>query len=74
MKRDRKDYLTCRICRKPVLLGADTATDENGKSVHDDCQVKRIIGKRRTRHLLSTPHYLSKASIQGLAVEIRRGC
>ena len=51
MTRSRKDDLTCRICEKPLRLGTDTTTDENGKSVHEECQVKRIIGTQRCKEL-----------------------
>jgi hypothetical protein len=47
--KDRKNYLTCYLCKKPLRLGADTTTDENGKSVHERCQVKRIIETQRCR-------------------------
>jgi hypothetical protein len=47
VKQLRRDYLTCRICKKPLRLGTDTTTDENGKSVHEECQVRRIIGTQR---------------------------
>jgi hypothetical protein len=45
----RKDYLRCQLCKKSLRLGTDTTTDENGKSVHDHCQVKRIIGTYRSK-------------------------
>jgi hypothetical protein len=32
----------CTICAKPVDLAVDLSADENGKSVHEDCYVKRI--------------------------------
>jgi hypothetical protein len=50
-----KDYLACRICGKPVRLGADTATDEHGQTVHEDCQVKRILETHRRKPRFSTP-------------------
>ena len=51
MQQSRKDDLTCRICKKPLRLGTGTTTDENGKSVHEECQVKRIIGTQRFEEL-----------------------
>jgi len=51
VQQSRKDDLTCRICKKPLRLGTDTTTDENGKSVHEECQVKRIIGTQRYEEL-----------------------
>jgi hypothetical protein len=47
----RKDKLTCRICKKLVRLGGNTATDESGKPVHEHCQVKRIVGAQRYKEL-----------------------
>ena len=41
-----KDYLICRICRKPLQLGPGTVTDADGRSVHEACQVERIIGSQ----------------------------
>jgi hypothetical protein len=48
VKQDRKDWLTCKICHKPLSLGSDTVADENGQSVHDECQVQQIIQMSRT--------------------------
>jgi hypothetical protein len=35
--------IPCLICSKPVDLSADLSADENGKAVHTECYVKRII-------------------------------
>jgi hypothetical protein len=51
VKQSRKGYLTCRICKKPLRLGIYTTTDENGKAVHEKCQVKTIIGTQRYEEL-----------------------
>jgi hypothetical protein len=51
VKHRRKFNLTCRICKKLVQLGGNTATDENGKPVHEHCQVARIIGTQRYNQL-----------------------
>jgi len=55
-KRERDSHL-CRAdssilfpadgCNKPVRLEGNTATDENGKAVHEHCQVKRVIGTQQ---------------------------
>ena len=63
MKQCRRDYLTCRICKKPLRLGADTSTDESGKSVHEDCQVKRIIGTQRYEELTRPTHHINPTRI-----------
>jgi hypothetical protein len=51
VKHRRKFNLTCGICKKVVRRGGNTATDENGKPVHEHCQVKRIIGTQRYKEL-----------------------
>jgi hypothetical protein len=33
----------CTICARPVDLSVDLFADENGKAVHEDCYVKRVI-------------------------------
>ena len=38
--------LPCTICAKPVDLQTDLTADENGKAVHEDCYVKRIMTSR----------------------------
>lgn len=35
--------IPCVICKKPVNLQADLWADEDGKAVHADCYVQRII-------------------------------
>jgi hypothetical protein len=55
VKYRRKAKLTCRICKKLVRLGGNTATDEHGKPVHEHCQVKRIIGTQRYKELSQQP-------------------
>jgi hypothetical protein len=40
--------LLCRICHEIVSPKFGTVTDENGKTVHEDCYVKEIISLRRT--------------------------
>jgi hypothetical protein len=34
--------VSCKICAKPVDLTVDLYADENGKSIHEECYVKRI--------------------------------
>jgi hypothetical protein len=38
--------MPCAICRKPLTLQIDLCADENGKAVHGDCYIKRIISAR----------------------------
>jgi hypothetical protein len=33
----------CIVCAKAVDLSVDLSADENGKAVHEECYVKRII-------------------------------
>jgi hypothetical protein len=33
----------CALCRKPLDLQTDLCADENGKAVHEDCYVSRLI-------------------------------
>jgi len=36
----------CTICSKPVDLTVDLCADEHGKSIHEDCYVKRLAPLR----------------------------
>jgi hypothetical protein len=38
--------ISCKICAKPVDLSVDLSADENGKAVHEECYVKRIIAPK----------------------------
>jgi hypothetical protein len=38
--------ITCTMCDKPVDLTVDLVADEHGKSVHEGCYTKRLIGNR----------------------------
>ena len=38
--------ISCIICRNPVTLISDLSADENGKAVHEDCYVNRLISAR----------------------------
>ncbi len=38
--------MSCVLCSRPVDLRTDLYADENGKSVHEDCYVKRITSNR----------------------------
>jgi hypothetical protein len=38
-----QEFLKCRICGKQLSLKTDTTTDENGQSVHQECQIKKIL-------------------------------
>jgi hypothetical protein len=35
--------ISCILCSKPVNLKVDLSADENGKAVHTECYVQRII-------------------------------
>ena len=41
--------IPCALCRKPVTLETDLYADENGKPVHEDCYVRRILSSRGKR-------------------------
>jgi hypothetical protein len=41
--------IPCVICKAPVNLQTDLWTDENGKTVHADCYMKRIISAHLAR-------------------------
>jgi hypothetical protein len=36
----------CALCSKPVDLNIDLSTDENGKSVHDNCYFNHIAKRK----------------------------
>jgi hypothetical protein len=38
--------IPCKICAQPVDLTVDLSADENGKAVHEDCYVKRLMSSR----------------------------
>jgi hypothetical protein len=38
--------IPCTLCSKPLDLQKDLYADENGKAVHEDCYVKRLISAR----------------------------
>ena len=35
--------IPCALCSKPVDLLIDLSADENGKAVHEECYVKRVM-------------------------------
>jgi hypothetical protein len=35
--------IVCATCGKPATLETDMVADENGKLVHEDCYLKRVI-------------------------------
>jgi hypothetical protein len=35
--------ISCILCSKPVDLKVDLSADENGKAVHTECYVQRIM-------------------------------
>ena len=37
--------LSCTLCTKPVDLRFDLCTDENGRSVHEECYVNRLLAE-----------------------------
>jgi hypothetical protein len=49
--------MPCAICRKPLNVQINLCADENGKAVHGDCYIKRIISSETSqgmgRQLLS---------------------
>jgi hypothetical protein len=51
-----RDYpfpdIPCVICSQPLNLRIDLFADENGKAVHEDCYVERIMSS--SRNLAST--------------------
>ena len=38
--------IPCTVCRKPVDLTIDLSADENGKAVHQECYIKRVMSSR----------------------------
>jgi len=40
--------IPCTICAKPVDLQTDLHADENGKAVHEDCYVKRVVAPQNS--------------------------
>jgi predicted amidophosphoribosyltransferase len=41
------DKPTCNVCQQPIALEKnDICSDENGKTTHSDCYVKRIISAK----------------------------
>lgn len=42
---DRHPFqIFCKVCGKPVDLQTDLSADEYGKSVHEQCYVKKLRG------------------------------
>ena len=35
--------ISCIICSEPLDLSLDLSADENGKAVHQDCYVNRLV-------------------------------
>lgn len=35
--------MTCHICNRPLKLAVDTATDEEGKAVHESCYINLAL-------------------------------
>jgi hypothetical protein len=35
--------ITCQICNEPIVLERDKYTDEDGKTVHENCYVQRLL-------------------------------
>jgi hypothetical protein len=50
--------IQCILCSKSVDLQVDLSADENGKAVHENCYVNRLIGTRANQtvaeHLFDT--------------------
>jgi hypothetical protein len=38
----------CQLCNKPVNLNQDHCADENGKPVHENCYVQRLMSSTRS--------------------------
>ena len=41
--------IPCALCSKPLDLQTDLCADENGKSVHEDCYVRRLISSHNNQ-------------------------
>jgi hypothetical protein len=41
--------IPCALCSSPVDLRVEFSADENGKSVHEDCYVKKLTSSHGTR-------------------------
>jgi len=35
--------ISCALCSKPVDLRVELCTDENGRAIHKDCYMKRLV-------------------------------
>jgi len=46
---DKKEIFTCRICSKPLQLETYTCTYEDGRAVHEECDVKHVTAQARAR-------------------------
>jgi hypothetical protein len=55
--------IPCIICNKAVDLGVELSADENGKSVHEDCYVKRITGAYRSEPPIPFPVERTQLSV-----------
>jgi hypothetical protein len=51
----------CYICNKPVDLTFDTATEENGKAVHELCYLKKMAPPQTPERVSKTPMRLDYA-------------
>jgi hypothetical protein len=38
--------LACPLCNKPINLERDRYADENGKIMHENCYVQRLVSSR----------------------------
>ena len=41
-----KGTFTCPICAQPINLDRDKYADENGKVIHENCYVQRLMASR----------------------------
>ena len=53
-ERTKSQEITCHICNQPVDLTTDPYTDEDGKTVHENCYIKRLMS---TQNDPPDPHH-----------------
>jgi hypothetical protein len=58
--------IPCILCSKPVDLQANLCADENGKPVHEDCYVSRVI--RELSNQTAAEKFLAMLSAQPRAL------
>jgi hypothetical protein len=53
--------IPCALCSKPVNLQIDLYADENGKPVHEECYVNRLVSARANQTWAENLHEMLSA-------------